>query len=312
MKRVVVTILMLALAIGVSGCGEKKDENVTIIGGADGPTSIYLAPSSSENEFRYADPIDGDEYYMVMDRILGEYGLDGQEWGTAIDLKGETDAVVTLAMDSTGRYKAFGIISKEAGCYGIILDDTIDGTQDNVNYSYEVWAYTGKTEEKPEFKWEDDQLYFTYPVQRDKEIEITTVPIDCGYDTGHMEFNMERKDMASENQEDVLSGTWQTASVGYEADGEMQPEYYVQFAGLQINYGHMKDGEFIVDHTDDISYLEETEPGKYIVQAESSTGVQYTLKTAESDNDVLEYYETWNEDEFPDAYRGGATLTRCN
>ncbi len=32
--------------------------------------------------------------------------------------------------------------------------------------------------------------------------------------------------MASENQKDVLSGTWQTASIGYEMDGELQPEYY--------------------------------------------------------------------------------------
>ncbi len=285
MKKAVITVLVLALVLGASGCGD---------------------------EFMYSDPIDGDVYYMVMDRILGEYGLDGQEWGTSIDLKGEKDAVVSLAMDPTGRYKALGIISKEAGCYGIILDDTIDGTDENANYAYEAWAYTAKAEDKPEFKWEDDRLYFTYPVQIDNEIEIRTVPIDCGYDTGHMEFNMERKDMASENQEDVLSGTWQTASIGYETDGDMQPEYYVQFEDLQIKYGHMKDGEFIVDHTDDISYLEETEPGKYIVQAETSTGAQYTLKTAESDNDALEYYETWNEEEFPDAYRGGSSLSRCN
>ena len=60
--------------------------------------------------------------------------------------------------------------------------------------------------------------------KKDNSIENKTVPIDCGYDTGHMEFNMERKDMASENQKDVLSGTWQTASIGYEMDGELQPE----------------------------------------------------------------------------------------
>jgi hypothetical protein len=312
MKKAVVTALMLALAVSTSGCGEKKDDNVTIIGGADGPTSIYLAPSSVSEGFRYADPIDGDEYYAVIDRILGECGLEGQEWGTVIGLKGETDAVVSLALEPTGRYKALGIISKEAGCYGIILNDTIDGTQDNVNYAYEAWAYTAKAEDKPEFKWEGDRLYFTYPVQSDNGIETRTVPIDCGYDTGHMEFNMERKDMASVNQEDVLSGTWQTASIGYEMDGEMQPEYYVQFEGLQINYGHMKDADFIVDHTDEISYLEETSPGKYIVQAETSARIQYTLKTAESDNDVLEYYETWNEEEYGDAYRGGSSLSRCN
>lgn len=74
----------------------------------------------------------------------------------------------------------------------------------------------------------------------------------------------------------------------------------------------MKDADFIVDHTDVISHQEETSPGKYIVQAETSAGIQYTLKTAESDNDVLEYYETWNEEEFGDAYRGGSSLSRCN
>ena len=34
-------------------------------------------------------------------------------------------------------------------------------------------------------------------------------------------------------------------------------------------------------------------------------------RTAENDPDVLEYYETWNEAEFPDMYRGGASLSRC-
>ena len=312
MKKVVVNALILALAIGASGCGEKKDDNVSIIGGADGPTSIYLAPSSDEEEFRYADPVDGDLYYEVMDRILVEYGFDGQEWGTSIDLKGETDAVVSLAMDSTGRYKALGIISKEAGCYGIILDDTIDGTNDNANYAYEAWAYTAKAEDKPEFKWEDERLCFTYPVQTDNGIETRTVPIDYGYDTGHMGFDMERRDMASENQKDVLSGTWQTASIGYEADGEMQPEYYVRFENLQVLYGHMKDGEFITDHVDEISLLDEFSAGMYKIQVETEGGEKYTLQTPEGDKDVLEYYETWNDDEFPDAYRGGSSLTRCN
>ncbi|MBQ8085721.1 MAG: hypothetical protein IJ232_06410 [Lachnospiraceae bacterium] len=87
MKKAVVTALMLALAVSTSGCGEKKDDNATIIGGADGPTSIYLAPSSVSEGFRYADPIDGDEYYALIDRILGECGLDGQEWGLQLTLR---------------------------------------------------------------------------------------------------------------------------------------------------------------------------------------------------------------------------------
>ncbi|MCR5772494.1 MAG: sodium ion-translocating decarboxylase subunit beta [Butyrivibrio sp.] len=165
MKKAIVTALILALAVSASGCSEKKDDNFTIIGGADGPTSIYLAPSSGSEEFRYADPIDGEKYYMVIDRILGECGLGGQEWGTPIDLRGETDAVVSLALEPTGRYKTLGIISKEAGCYGIILNDTLDGTQNNFNYAYEAWAYTAKAKDKPEFKWEGDRLYLSGPVR---------------------------------------------------------------------------------------------------------------------------------------------------
>ena len=131
-------------------------------------------------------------------------------------------------------------------------------------------------------------------------------------DIGNMEFNIEREDIASVNQEDMLSGTWQTASIGYEADGEMQPEYYVRFENLQVLYGHMKDGEFITDHVDEITLLDEFSAGMYKIQVETEGGEKYTLQTPEGDKDVLEYYETWNDDEFPDAYRGGSSLTRCN
>jgi hypothetical protein len=113
-------------------------------------------------------------------------------------------------------------------------------------------------------------------------------------------------------EEPVLSipGTWQTASIGYVDGDDMQPEYYVQFTETQINYGHMKDGVFALDHSDKISEIEKIADGKYKVKAESDSGVQYTYQTAEGDADVLEYYETWNEDDFAEMYRGGASLSR--
>lgn len=136
--------------------------------------------------------------------------------------------------------------------------------------------------------------------QRDKSVEViggadepTSIYLNPGEDN------------------DLPTGMWQTASIGYESDGEMQPEYYVEFDGLQVNYGHMKDDQFILDHTDEISYFEITAPGKYIIQAESEGGVQYTYQTSESDESILEYYETWNTEDFGDAYRGGASLSRC-
>ena len=109
-----------------------------------------------------------------------------------------------------------------------------------------------------------------------------------------------------------IPGTWQTASMAYEADGTMQPEYYVQFTHAGILYGHWKDGEFVFDHSDRIICFERTAAGGFKVQALSSGGVQYTYRSSESVADVLEYYETWEEAAFPDRYRGGASLSRSS
>ena len=108
----------------------------------------------------------------------------------------------------------------------------------------------------------------------------------------------------------VIDGTWQTASIVSEEDGSAYPEYHVQFTDTAIQYGHMKDGEFVPDHSDQIVIYEEISEGRFKVKAESSKGVQYTYQTSESDKDVLEYYETWDEAEFADKYSGGASLSR--
>ena len=107
-----------------------------------------------------------------------------------------------------------------------------------------------------------------------------------------------------------ITGTWQTASMAYEADGTMYPEYYVRFTDSEILYGHMKNGNFIPDHSDKIIRRETTASDGLKVQAEASNGVQYTYQTSASDREILEYYETWNEDDFPEMYRGGASLSR--
>ena len=109
-----------------------------------------------------------------------------------------------------------------------------------------------------------------------------------------------------------VTGVWQTASMAYEADGSMYPEYYVWFTDTDIVYGHMKDGEFVFDHSDKISLLQETAAGRFKVQATGSNGVQYTYQTSEGDDSVLEYYETWREEDFPAMYRGGASLSRLS
>ena len=92
----------------------------------------------------------------------------------------------------------------------------------------------------------------------------------------------------------------------------MCPEYDVRFTASDIQYGHVKDGAFVLDHSDQIMHAERTAAGGFKVQAVSSDGVPYTYQTCESDADILEYYETWEEDAFPDMYRGGASLSRSS
>ena len=108
-----------------------------------------------------------------------------------------------------------------------------------------------------------------------------------------------------------VAGTWQTASMGYADDGSMQPEYYVRFTDSHILYGHLKDGQFVLDHTDRIVSVGEAPSGGIRVQAETANGAGYTYQTGEGDENLLEYFETWQEEEFPESYRGGASLNRC-
>ena len=74
----------------------------------------------------------------------------------------------------------------------------------------------------------------------------------------------------------------------------------------------MKNGEYVPDHTDRIICLEEIAPDEFKVQAESSNGIHYTYMTCESNHDILEYYGTLREEEFPETYSIGASLSRCN
>lgn len=110
----------------------------------------------------------------------------------------------------------------------------------------------------------------------------------------------------------AITGTWLTASMGYEYNGTSQPEYYVQFTDSEINYGHMNGEEFELDHADKICSIDEISEGRYLIQAETSGGSRYTYRTSENDGDILEYYETWSEEEFPEQYRAGASLTRSS
>ncbi len=117
-------------------------------------------------------------------------------------------------------------------------------------------------------------------------------------------------DDTSSDQNQFLAGTWVTGSMGYEYYGTPQAEYYVKFTDTEISYGHMKDDAFILDHSDRITSLENLSTGGCMVKAETAGGGQYTYRTDKNDDNVLNCYETWNEDDFPKQYRAGASLSR--
>ena len=108
----------------------------------------------------------------------------------------------------------------------------------------------------------------------------------------------------------LYEARWSTSSMVPDEFGNISAEWVVEFEDMMIHYGHVVDGEFVVDHTDIIRYLEQYGEHSFRIKSETASGVQYTYKTSENDETILEYYETWDEDKYADTYSGGASLSR--
>ena len=63
----------LVLAVVTAGCGAKTDQNMTIIGGADGPTSVFLA---SKNDADSYTSIDQETAKLMMELDDGHVVVD--------------------------------------------------------------------------------------------------------------------------------------------------------------------------------------------------------------------------------------------
>lgn len=131
-----------------------------------------------------------DNAFEIIDRVVVEIGLENAyAWNNTADFKEGADILIKMAVDSTGEYEIYGISSVEYGDYGMLLNDIIDG-EDNWNYAYEPWFYTGAPNDQPTLEWTDDgELIFSY-ICKDENGEKTWCHrvVDCGYDTGHMEL----------------------------------------------------------------------------------------------------------------------------
>ena len=128
-----------------------------------------------------------------IDHIFADQLDAPMPWNNTADWNTDADVLVRMAVDETGRYKAYGVYCGEYGTIGIIFNDTIDGTETNENTFYYPWVYTGAQQDEPKLAWVDGNLLFTYPVEiheKDGEIYATQqlAYVDCGYDTGHVEM----------------------------------------------------------------------------------------------------------------------------
>lgn len=131
-----------------------------------------------------------DNAFEIIDRVVVEIGLgNAYAWNNTADFKEGADILIKMAVDSTGEYEIYGISSAEYGDYGMLLNDIIDG-EDNWNYAYEPWFYTGAPNDQPTLEWTlDGELIFSY-ICKDENGEEAWCHrvVDCGYDTGHMEL----------------------------------------------------------------------------------------------------------------------------
>lgn len=131
----------------------------------------------------------------MMDSILAE--LDGDlskayPWVNTAEFKEDANVLIKMAEDPTGQYAAYGFLCGEYGSYGILLNDKLNG-EDNWNYFYTPWAYTGLSDVEPAMEKAADGYSgtFTFPAPANdpvkSSIQIKTWKLQS-YDTGTIEI----------------------------------------------------------------------------------------------------------------------------
>ena len=145
----------------------------------------------------------------MMDSILAE--LDGDlskayPWVNTAEFKEDANILIKMAEDPTGQYAAYGFLCGEYGSYGILLNDKLNG-EDNWNYFYTPWAYTGSSDVEPAMEKAADGYSgtFTFPAPANdpvkSSIQIKTWKLQS-YDTGTIEI----EDVTKSAENELLYG----------------------------------------------------------------------------------------------------------
>lgn len=209
-----ITVLAVVVCVVVAICfltnpvGAPSDETTEVTDSA-APAGQTETTGSAASEIngtqttRDAEVIEVTDETAVIDeltRVVSTVGLENAyPWNNTVDLKQNADALIKMAADDSGRYEIYGIMSKKYGTYGMLLNDGAGGSE-NWNFACVPWYYSGLADDEPVLEWDSsgadkysfDKYVFSYvsDYENGEPVWCETV-LDCGYDTGHMEFMSE-------------------------------------------------------------------------------------------------------------------------
>lgn len=163
--------------------------------GAEGSVNEYQEKEAAldvetQNVDAQTPAIDEEGVYDELVRVVSSVGLENAfPWNNTVNLKENADALIQMASDETGRFEIYGIMSEKYGTYGLLLNDWIGG-QENWNFAYVPWMYSGAPSGQPILESDGKGAYiFAYIYEyEDGVAHWHECLLDCGYDTGHMEL----------------------------------------------------------------------------------------------------------------------------
>lgn len=168
-----------------------KSEDVTV-----------AVTATEEDSAEQTQTLDETAAYDEMTRVVSTVGIkNAYAWNNTADVEQNTDALIKMASDDTGRYEIYGIISKDYGTCGMLLNDWVGGSE-NWNFAYVPWYYSGAPDDEPVLEWDSsgtdkysfDKYVFSYVSDYENGVPVWyKAVLDCGYDTGHMEFMSEEE-----------------------------------------------------------------------------------------------------------------------
>lgn len=211
-----ITVLAVVVCVVVAICfltnpvGAPSDETTEVTDSA-APAGQTETTGSAASEIngtqttRDAEVIEVTDETAVIDeltRVVSTVGLENAyPWNNTVDLKQNADALIKMAADDSGRYEIYGIMSKKYGTYGMLLNDWVGGSE-NWNFACVPWYYSGAPDEEPVLEWDSsgadkytfDKYVFSYVSAYENGAPVWCEKVlDCGYDTGHMEFMSEEE-----------------------------------------------------------------------------------------------------------------------